>query len=272
MRRRVLVALWSISVGLHVAAGAAVSTLEDEEVVPDPVPIQLVEVAKKPEPPKPEPPKQEPPKPAEPPKAEAPKAEVPAPPVVEAPPPEAPPPPKPPKPKAPPKAPPPAAAKAPPGKGPRVPVDLGGSMSGGSLGVPVGGDGDGDTGAGQEVASVGPLPTPATRTVTRTLEPAPKKKKKETGCDEPASKPRPLSIPQPRFPEAARAAGVQGKVRVELTVGAEGRVVKARVLQGLGHGLDEAALAAAREGRFEPAMQCGKPVPSTFVIAIRFTI
>ena len=82
---------------------------------------------------------------------------------------------------------------------------------------------------------------------------------------------RPINVPQPAFTEAARAAGVEGKVRVELTVDETGRVVDVRVLQGLGYGLDEAALSAARSATFEPALRCGKPSRATFTISMRFT-
>jgi protein TonB len=52
----------------------------------------------------------------------------------------------------------------------------------------------------------------------------------------------------------------------------QGQVVSARVLEGLGHGLDDAALEAARAAHFEPAMRCGKPTKTTFVIGMRFTL
>ncbi|HET9958163.1 MAG TPA: energy transducer TonB [Polyangiaceae bacterium] len=91
------------------------------------------------------------------------------------------------------------------------------------------------------------------------------------GCDEPATKPKPRSVPNPGYTEAARVAGVEGKVRVEVTIDETGRVVSVRVLAGLGYGLDEAALAAARNAEFEPAQRCGKPVRATFNIGMRFT-
>lgn len=90
-------------------------------------------------------------------------------------------------------------------------------------------------------------------------------------CDEPPVKPKPRNIPQPAYTDQAREAGITGKVRVELTVDETGRVVSARVLAGLGYGLDEAALAAAREATFEPGARCGKPSRSTFTLGIRFS-
>jgi protein TonB len=104
----------------------------------------------------------------------------------------------------------------------------------------------------------------ATRTLSRAA-PA-----ETDDCAEPPAKPKALSRPTPAYTEQARAAGVSGKVRVEITVDARGRVAAVRVLQGLGHGLDEAALAAARAMTFEPAVRCGKPGAATFKVAFTF--
>jgi protein TonB len=78
-------------------------------------------------------------------------------------------------------------------------------------------------------------------------------------------------VPQPAYTDRAREAGVEGKVRIELTVDETGRVVAVKVLAGLGYGLDEAAVAAAQSATFEPAIRCGKPSRATFTISMRFT-
>ncbi len=90
-------------------------------------------------------------------------------------------------------------------------------------------------------------------------------------CADPPAKPKLLSRPSPTYTDAARAAGVSGKVRVEITVDEQGRVVSVRVIQGLGYGLDESALAAARALTFEPAVRCGKPSTATFKIGFNFS-
>lgn len=90
-------------------------------------------------------------------------------------------------------------------------------------------------------------------------------------CREPAGKPKLVELPKPAYTDEARAAGVAGKVRVEITVDERGKVVAVKALSSLGHGLDEAALAAARGATFEAALRCGKPARSTFTLAIRFT-
>jgi protein TonB len=92
------------------------------------------------------------------------------------------------------------------------------------------------------------------------------------GCDEPAAKPKPISVPQPGYTDDAQAAAIEGKVRVQLTVDETGKVVDVKLISGLGHGLDEAALAAARRATFEPALHCGKPTQATFTISMRFKL
>jgi periplasmic protein TonB len=57
-----------------------------------------------------------------------------------------------------------------------------------------------------------------------------------------------------------------------VTVDESGRVIAARLLNGLGYGLDEAALDAAKKCVFEPATLCGKPVVGTAVVAQRFEL
>jgi protein TonB len=68
------------------------------------------------------------------------------------------------------------------------------------------------------------------------------------------------------YPALAERAGVEGKVRLRVALDSTGRVLSARVLRGLGHGLDEAAVEAlTHRCRFTPAIASnGRPVP--FVI------
>jgi protein TonB len=57
-------------------------------------------------------------------------------------------------------------------------------------------------------------------------------------------------------------SGVQGNVIVEVTIDVQGIVTETRVLQGLGHGIEEKCVAAVRNWRFRPAMMDGRPIPS----------
>ena len=69
-----------------------------------------------------------------------------------------------------------------------------------------------------------------------------------------------MTTPSPAYTQAAQDAHIEGKVRVELTISATGDVTDAHVVEGLGYGLDEAALETARQYKFEPAKRCGQPV------------
>jgi protein TonB len=147
--------------------------------------------------------------------------------------------------------------EAPPAAADPVP-DFGLSLSNGTgaasggLAVPAGSpDGQG-TGKG------------AARTLTRTLT------RPVDDCTEQPTKPKALTRPMPAYPEAAKAAGIVGKVRVEITVDARGNVTQVRILEGLGHGLDEACLAAAKAMTFEPAQRCGKPTSATLKVGFAF--
>lgn len=81
-----------------------------------------------------------------------------------------------------------------------------------------------------------------------------------------------LSKPRPSYTEEARALRLEGEVVLEVlfTASAEARVV--RVLHGLGHGLDEAAITSAARIEFRPALEAGKPVDQTATVRIRFEL
>ena len=97
-------------------------------------------------------------------------------------------------------------------------------------------------------------------------------RKTEPECSEALLKARPLGVVRPSYTAEARRARVEGRVRVQLTVNEQGEVTDARVLDSLGYGLDEAAVAAAKNLHFAAATHCGRPVTAPFVIAMRFLL
>ena len=76
--------------------------------------------------------------------------------------------------------------------------------------------------------------------------------------------------PQPVYTDEARGLKLEGEVLLEVMFSANGTLHVNRVVRGLGHGLDEAAIAAANKMRFKPAMRMGQPVDSTAVVHVTF--
>jgi protein TonB len=136
--------------------------------------------------------------------------------------------------------------------------DFGLSMSGssGGLAIPVGGTNT------QE-------PTPSADAPKRAAQ---AQAPKHEDCDEPLVKAKARAMVQPAYTDKAREAKVEGKVRIEVTLDEAGNVTSARVVAGLGYGLDESALSAAKRMTFSPATKCGKASGSTFVVAMRFVL
>lgn len=97
-------------------------------------------------------------------------------------------------------------------------------------------------------------------------------RRQEAECTEPLIKAHPLDLVRPAYTDDARRAHVQGRVRIQLSVDDQGAVTDARIVDGLGFGLDEAAIAAARRLRFAPARQCNRAVAAPFLIAMRFVL
>jgi TonB family protein len=63
--------------------------------------------------------------------------------------------------------------------------------------------------------------------------------------------PKVLEAVNPEYTAEARAAAIEGKVVLDLTVCEMGKVKDVKVVEPLSHGLTEAAVAAARKWKFE---------------------
>lgn len=75
-----------------------------------------------------------------------------------------------------------------------------------------------------------------------------------------------------RYPPLARQAGVEGRVLVGFTVDEEGQVVDAEVIQGVGSGLDAAALDAVQQAHFRPGQKDGEAVRVRMVLPVTFVL
>ncbi len=91
-------------------------------------------------------------------------------------------------------------------------------------------------------------------------------------CAEGPTKAKRVEGPQPTYTQEAREAEVEGVVKIEVTIDASGKVVSAKIIASLGHGLDEAALEAAREWQFEAATRCGKAIAGSSTLPFRFKL
>jgi periplasmic protein TonB len=84
--------------------------------------------------------------------------------------------------------------------------------------------------------------------------------------------PRVIYSPDPEFSEEARKAKFQGTVVLWLIVGPDGRTREIRVYRSLGMGLDEKAIEAIREWRFEPGRKDGIPVAVQVNVEVSFRL
>ena len=76
---------------------------------------------------------------------------------------------------------------------------------------------------------------------------------------------------QPRYPEEARAARVQGVVILEATIGSTGVVTDVSVLRSVPL-LDDAAIAAVLQWQYTPTLLNGVPVPVIMTVTVNFSL
>ncbi len=80
----------------------------------------------------------------------------------------------------------------------------------------------------------------------------------------------PVTFQDLKIPRADLPSGVQGDVIVEITIDAQGAVVEEKLLQGLGHGVDERVIAVLHDWRFRPATRNGVAIPSKHDVHFHF--
>jgi TonB family protein len=81
-----------------------------------------------------------------------------------------------------------------------------------------------------------------------------------------------LSKPRPAYTDEARHLKIEGEVLLEVLFSASGETRVLRTIRGLGHGLDENAITAARAIQFRPAKRGDTAVDSTAVLHIVFQL
>jgi TonB family protein len=86
------------------------------------------------------------------------------------------------------------------------------------------------------------------------------------------TKARLLTTFEPGSNEYAQANGVAGMALYHVVIGADGKPVEVAVARPIGFGLDENAVSAIRNAKFNPAIKNGKPVPVLLDLVVQFRI
>ena len=77
----------------------------------------------------------------------------------------------------------------------------------------------------------------------------------------------------PNYPLDEKKAGVDGVVVLEIVVDQKGDVTETDIIRSSGNGnLDDAAVEAVKQWKYEPGVMEGKPVPVKMVIKVRFEL
>jgi TonB family protein len=86
--------------------------------------------------------------------------------------------------------------------------------------------------------------------------------------------PKPIHEVKPRYTPGAMQARIQGNITLEATVLASGLVGDVKVVRSLDtvHGLDQEALKAMKEWRFDAGTKGGKPVPVAVEVEMTFRL
>jgi TonB family protein len=87
------------------------------------------------------------------------------------------------------------------------------------------------------------------------------------------SVPRVVSTPSPTYSEKGRKAKIERFVKLGLIVDEKGNPTNLSVISGLGMGLDEKAIEAVKDWKFEPAFgKDGKPVAVKIAVEVAFNL
>ncbi len=84
--------------------------------------------------------------------------------------------------------------------------------------------------------------------------------------------PQILSRPVPGYTDEARRAQIEGQVKLSVVLRANGTISDIRVTKGLGYGLDQKAIEAARELRFVPAQKDGHTISVRVFLEFKFSL
>jgi len=86
------------------------------------------------------------------------------------------------------------------------------------------------------------------------------------------AQPKLIKKVNPIYPEEARKAGVEGVVILRARINEEGFVERILVLKSESALLNQAAIDALKQWKYEPFYKEGKPVPAVFDVTVRFKL
>lgn len=97
-------------------------------------------------------------------------------------------------------------------------------------------------------------------------------KKRAASTENPTTSVDITEKPRPEYTAEGRSMKIEGDVVIDMVFLANGTVQVNRVISGLGHGLDEAAMRAAQQIKFKPAKRDGQPVDFPARVRIEFRL
>ncbi|HKW65606.1 MAG TPA: energy transducer TonB [Candidatus Acidoferrum sp.] len=97
-------------------------------------------------------------------------------------------------------------------------------------------------------------------------------KKRAASSENPTTSVDITEKPRPEYTAEGRSMKIEGDVVIDMVFLANGTVQVNRVISGLGHGLDEAAMRAAQQIKFKPAKRDGQPVDFPARVRIEFRL
>jgi TonB family protein len=124
---------------------------------------------------------------------------------------------------------------------------------------------------GAAAFSPGGAVAPAAAEKPDQTEEAPPRPVAETKCGE-ITEPVAVEKVRPQYPEEARKAKVMGTVLLDAVITEEGVVDQVKVVESPDEQLAEAAVAAVKQWRFDPALCDGEPVAVWYKLTINFKL
>ena len=137
----------------------------------------------------------------------------------------------------------------------------------------------------REVCAAGPISREGPRFVVQVGDPAAFSFEKEdeprgvppnvvSPCDQNVEIPKLLGEVKPAYTRAALSAGIAGDVWMDAIVGTDGRPRSIRIVRSLDrkYGLDQEAIKALEQWRFDSGLHEGRPAPVRIVVSMTFVL